>query len=113
MTTFRRGEVLLVPFPFSDLSRTKRRPALVISSDAYNHASNDVVIAQITSNVNSVSLPGDHRVDSWEDAGLLAPSLVRPRVTTLHTSLPIRVLGRMPPADMSAIDRGLALALGL
>lgn len=113
MTTYERGDVVLVPFPFSDLSRTKRRPALVISSDAYNRVSNDIVIAQITSNVNAPPLPGDHRVHSWAKAGLLAPSLVRSRLTTVHASLPTRVLGRMPEDDIRSIDRAIASALGL
>lgn len=113
MTTFRRGTVLLVPFPFSNQSQAKRRPALVVSSNAYNEASNDIVIAQITSRLSGPSLLGDHRVDAWEEAGLLAPSLVRSRLTTLHASRPIRTLGHMPDMDMMAISRSLALALGL
>jgi mRNA interferase MazF len=102
-----------VPFPFSDLSRAKRRPALVVSSDAYNEASNDILIAQITSRLDGPPLPGDHAVAGWKEAGLLAPSLVRPRLTTLHAALPLRALGHMPSNDMKAVDRGLALALGL
>ena len=36
MTTYNHGDVILVPFPFSNQSATKKRPAVVISSNAYN-----------------------------------------------------------------------------
>jgi len=113
MTNYRRGDIVLVPFPFTDLSDVKRRPALVVSTDDYNERTADVIIAQVTSRVNSPPRPGDHRVRSWKEAGLLAPSLVRARLTTLHSSLLVRVLGRMPAEEMNAIDSSLASPLGL
>lgn len=113
MTRPERGSVVLVPFPFTDLSAVKRRPALVISTDTYNAATGDVIIAQITSRVNSPPRPGDYRPKRWREAGLLLPSLVRARITTLESSMLIRTLGLMSPEEMTAIDRALASALGL
>ena len=113
MTSYKRGAVVLVPFPFTDLSAIKRRPALVISIDRYNLLTGDVVIAQITSKVDSPPRPGDHRVGRWQDAGLVAPSLTRARVTTLHSSVVIRQLGVMPAADLTQIDAAIGSALGL
>jgi len=113
MTAPNRGDVVLVPFPFTDLSAVKRRPALVVSSDEYNRATGDVIIAQISSKLRSRPRPGDHLVGDWEAAGLLLPSLVRARITTLHTSIVIRVLGTMPEGEMTGAERGLRLALDL
>lgn len=113
MTSCDRGDVVLVPFPFSDLTDVKRRPALVISTREYNDASGDVIIAQITSRTRGRPLPGDHRVQNWKKAGLLAPSLVRVRVTTLRASLVLRKLGQMPAGDMQLIDTQISSALGL
>lgn len=113
MTGYRRGSIVLVPFPFTDLSAVKRRPALIISNDTYNDATGDVIIAQITSKVNSPRRPGDHRLNDWRGAGLPLPSLVRARMTTLHSSLLVRSLGRMPDGEMRAIDKRLAETLGL
>lgn len=113
MTRYERGTVVLVPFPFTDLSTAKRRPALVISNDEYNRATGDVIVAQITSKVNSPPRPGDYRLNDWRAAGLPLPSLVRARMTTLHSSLPVRTLGRMPAGEMRSIDEALAVALGL
>jgi len=109
----RRGAVVLVPFPFSDLSGLKKRPALVLSTEAYNAASPDVVIGMITSRVSSPPRPGDYRIARWQEAGLLVPSLFRSKLTTLEGSQVLRVMGAMPAEDMKAIDRALAQALGL
>lgn len=113
MTTFSRGQVVVVPFPFTDLSGVKRRPALVVSSEEYNQRTGDVIIAQITSRVNSPQRPGDYNVKDWKGAGLLAPSLIRARMTTLHSSILVRVLGQMPAAEMHAVNRALESALSL
>jgi mRNA interferase MazF len=112
MTTYRRGDVVLVPFPFSDLSGTKRRPALIVSGEGFN-TSPDVIIAQITSNLETRRQAGDYEVSDWQGAGLLYPSLVRSRVTTLEHRLVVRVLGRMPAAEMVEVDTALREALGL
>ena len=48
-TRYRRGDIVLVSFPFTDLSSSKRRPALVISPDSFNEQGQDVVLVAITS----------------------------------------------------------------
>ena len=51
---YQRGDIVLVPFPFTDLRTTKRRPALIISNEMVN-ATGDVIIVMITSqNKNDV-----------------------------------------------------------
>ena len=47
MTAYKRGDVVLVPFPFSNQTDAKKRPAVIISSDAYNNISSDIVIMAI------------------------------------------------------------------
>jgi mRNA interferase MazF len=46
---YKQGEIVLVPFPYSDLSGSKRRPVLVVSNDAYNSSFPDIVVVVITS----------------------------------------------------------------
>jgi mRNA interferase MazF len=113
MTSYERGAVVLVPFPFSERPVTKKRPAVVVSSEAYHEASDDVIIAQITSKLAVRPRPGDHRVAAWQEAGLVTPSLVRVKLATLDGGLILRRLGTMPSPDMRAIDRGLVVALSL
>lgn len=51
MTRFEYGDVVLVPFPFTDQSISKKRPAVVVSSAAYNAERPDVIIIAVTSQV--------------------------------------------------------------
>lgn len=48
---FKQREIVLVPFPFSDLSSSKRRPVLIISNNYYNDKFPDVLVCVITSNL--------------------------------------------------------------
>jgi mRNA interferase MazF len=45
---YRQGQIVLVPFPYSDLSGSKRRPVLIVSNDEYNTSFPDIVVAAIT-----------------------------------------------------------------
>ncbi len=60
---YKQRQIVLVPFPYSDLSGNKRRPVLIVSNDAYNKAFNDVLVCVITSNLRkdeySVTLSND------------------------------------------------------
>lgn len=56
--TYKRGDVVLVPFPFTNLSNAKQRPALVVSADAFNFTRADVLVAAITSQIPA-QLAGD------------------------------------------------------
>ncbi len=47
---YKQREIVLVPFPYSDLSSAKRRPVLIVSNDDYNKKFQDVVVCVITSN---------------------------------------------------------------
>lgn len=51
---YKQGEIVLVPFPYSDLSGAKRRPVLIVSNDAYNASFPDVVVVVVTSKVAKI-----------------------------------------------------------
>ncbi len=52
--TYNQGSLVLVPFPFTDLSATKKRPALVVSPNWFNRTYEDVVLAAVTSDVSTL-----------------------------------------------------------
>src|SRR3989442_14007766 len=83
---YRRGDVVLVPYPFVERDASKRRPALVVSADTYNAACPDIILALVTSKTGVSARPGDHKIADWRGAGLIGPSLVRSRLATLHHS---------------------------
>lgn len=110
---YQRGDVILVPFPFTERLAEKQRPAVVLSTEAYYASGNDLIIAQVTSRTNAPPRPGDHLLQGWREAGLPLPSLVRARVTTIHTSRVRRRLGTLALADLRAVEGGLRTVLGL
>jgi mRNA interferase MazF len=84
MTTYKFGDVILVPFPFTDQSTSKKRPAIVISSDNYNRYKPDIILIAVTSQVNATLQFGEITIDNWADAGLIKPSVIKPIITTLE-----------------------------
>lgn len=115
MTICKRGDVVLVPFPFpfSDQTAIKKRPAVVISSSLYNEKTNDVVIIAVTSKVERSSDIGECLIADWQSAGLLKPSAVKPAVSTIEQVLVLKKLGSLTAKDIPAVDRMLKTLLGL
>ncbi len=112
MTTYSRGDVILVDIPFSGTVGSKRRPAVVISVDAFNNAGIKLIVAAITSNVSPPFRPGDTLLSEWDAAGLLKPSAVRGVLATVDKSDIARKLGAMSPSDFGRVERNLANILG-
>lgn len=107
---YRRGDVLAVPYDYSDLTGGKVRPAVVISSDAYNLAQPDLVLAGISTQVHKAS-DYDYLLVNWAAANLRYPSLVRGRFLTLEQNLVRRVVGRLTPSDFAGVEDKLISVL--
>ena len=107
---YRRGDVIAVPYDYSDLTGGKVRPAVIVSSDAYNLARLNVVAAGISSQVVKAG-PYDHVLADWAAAGLRYPSLVRGRLLTIEQNLIRRTVGRLSQADLAAFEEKLAAFL--
>jgi len=103
---------VLVGFVFADESGSKNRPALIVSSPAYNRRRTEVVVAAITSNTER-RLFADHPVREWKSAGLLFPSLVTGIIRTIKRKMIERRLGALARADLDAVDRELRRTLAL
>lgn len=108
-----RGDVVLVPFPYSDLSTTKQRPAVVVSGSTYHQSEPDLILAAITGQIPPRLAPTDCRLRDWRQAGLLMPSLVKSFLLTLDPALVRHRLGRLTPRDLREVDKKLRLALEL
>jgi mRNA interferase MazF len=88
-------EVVLIPFPFSDLSQAKVRPAVCLA-DAQN---GDWILCQITSSPYGDPLALSLSSADFESGGLLAHSFARPaKLFTAHQSKVIRVVGKLHDA---------------
>jgi mRNA interferase MazF len=106
------GDVNLVPFPFTDQARTKKRPAIVVSSAAYNRVRPDLVLMAVTSQVRSVLAFGEVNITHWSAAGLLKPSIIKPVFTTIEKILVLRGLGHLEPTDEQSLRGTLPTILG-
>lgn len=106
------GDVVLVRFPFTNQIAAKQRPAVVVSSRAYNLAKPDLVIMAITSQVHTPSSLGEVRISQWQAANLLKPSAIKPVFATLEQNLILKKLGVLDSSDQKALRQAIAAVLG-
>lgn len=107
MTPFEFGDIILVPFPFTDQSISKKRPAVVISSKAYNTERPDLIIMAVTSQIKPASVIGEVIIQEWQVAGLLKPSAIKPVITTIEKPLVIKTMGRLKEDDQKALKESV------
>jgi mRNA interferase MazF len=99
-----KGDVVVLPFPFSDLSATKKRPALVVA----NLAGDDLILCQITS---------EPRVDDYSivltdkdfySGSLHLSSIIRPnRLFTADISLILYNIGALKEHKIKEVEKGI------
>lgn len=109
--TFERFDTVVVPFPFTDKRTTKRRPALLLSHPDFADATDNVVLAMITSAKQS-DWPGDTTVSDREAAGLPQPCKVRMKLFTLEKRLVEKRIGTLSSADRRAVAAALQKVIG-
>ena len=113
IVTFEAFDVVVVPFPFTDRSTTKRRPALVLSdARAFNKKVGQSVLAMITSARNS-DWPLDVSIENLDSAGLPSASVVRMKLFTLDDQLVIRKAGALAETDRKGVVATLHQLLNL
>ena len=105
--TFNAFDVVVVPFPFTDKTTTKRRPALILSdARAFNLQVGQAVMAMITSAKNS-DWPLDIEILDLDSAGLPSPSIIRMKLFTLDEKLIIRKAGELANSDQTKVIEAL------
>jgi mRNA interferase MazF len=109
----RRGDVVLVPFPYADLTTTKVRPALVVSSTVFTSAEQRIIVAGITSNVTAHQNAASYEIPNWSAAGLQKASVVTAWLATISAQLVQLRIGRLTSRDLHEVERCLRVALEL
>ena len=110
MGPFVSGQVVVLPFPLSDLSGTQKRPALVLACGGYN----DVIVCMITSKSLDIPVGKDYSVEITDSdfvEGKLRESIsyVRPdRLFTAEPTVVCRIVGRLHPSKMKEIRHQLS-----
>jgi len=98
MTVYKKWDIILIPFPFTNLRTNKKRPGLIVSPNEYNDKY-DLVIAFITSKLDSNYRVGDYKIKNWERSNLPKPSMIRMKFATIDKSLVIKKIGRLFEKD--------------
>jgi len=115
----RRGDVVIVEFPFVDGGRGKNRPALVVQSDANNQRLQNTIIAMISGNVRLAGKAAtqvfvDPHADNGASSGLNGPSEVkRESLYTVRQQDILCTIGRLSASWLSTVDECLKASLGL
>lgn len=112
----RRGTIVLTPFPFTDLSGQKVRPAVVVSRS--DRPGRDVVLAFITSHRGQSLSPTDLLIEEshpdFRQTGLKTRSVVKlDKVVTVESAILLGELGELSAALLEQVDVKLRYALGL
>jgi mRNA interferase MazF len=105
------GDIALVNFGFSEGVGFKKRPALVVSSEAYNTNRQEVIILAVTSNVDRLLL-GDTKISQWKEAGLLYPSLVTGIIRTVKAGMVFRKIGEVSKGDLKKVEENIRKIIG-
>lgn len=113
MTAYERGDIVLVPFPFTDQTTTKKRPAVVISSTRYNEIPQDIVIMAVTSQTGKTYGLGECLIKNWKEAGLLKPSAIKSAISTIEQKLVLKKLGKLSADDLTSLNAVLKDLLGI
>ena len=109
MSSYSKHDVILVRYPFSDLSSSKVRPAVIVST---SHPSQDILITPLTSKTGSL-MAGEFVLSEWTAAGLNVATAVKRGVYTVHESLVIKVIGQLSKVDADQLEQSLRDWLGL
>ena len=106
---FHPGDVVVVDFP--GITGVKRRPAVVLSSDAYHAARPDLIVGLITSQTAGAIAPTDHALQDWATAGLRVASAFRSFLVTLPPAANPVLAGHLSERDWSAVRARVKTAI--
>lgn len=107
-------DVVLVPFPFSDLSTNKRRPCLILARLAPKRLPQHFIVCMVTSQLEGIAFPQDHLLDDFAAAGLPKPALVRiAKLVTVEEPLLLKRLGKLAAIDREKVRNNVRELLQL
>lgn len=107
MQNYSKNKIVLVKYPFTNLSNYKIRPAVIISKSIYN----DVFIVPLTSKTAFLS-EGEFILNDWKKAGLNIPSAVKRGIYTIDSKLIIKEIGHITKEDFEKLKSSVLLWMG-
>jgi PemK-like, MazF-like toxin of type II toxin-antitoxin system len=109
MPSYSKNETVLVRYPFSNLTSTKVRPAVIVNAP---HLSQDVLLVPLTSKTTGL-LAGEFVLADWKGAGLNVETTAKRGIFTIHERLVLKRVGRLVTKDAEQLEASLREWLGL
>jgi mRNA interferase MazF len=109
--TVRPGDVVVADFP--GVMGVKRRPAVVLSREAYHSVRPDTILGLLTGQVAAATSPTDHLLRDWQASGLRSPTAFRTFLITLPREDLIAVVGHLTTHDWNEVQARLRLAIAI
>lgn len=114
----RRGDVVLVDYPYSDRMGSKIRPCVVVQSDHSNQRLDDTIVVTISSRTQQANEPTQMLVDlatpAGQQSGLLFTSTIQcSNILTVDCDFILRKIGTLPQEVMPLVNDCLKAALGI
>lgn len=106
--SYSKYDLILVRYPFSDLSSSKVKPAIIINSP---HSSKDYFIVPLSSRTENL-LVGEFILHNWETVGLNVKSVVKRGIFTIQETLILKKIGTLTQEDIDKLEQSLKLWLG-
>ncbi len=104
MEEFVKGDVVVLPFPFSDLSKSKKRPALVVAI----LEGEDIVLCQITSEARVDSYSIVLTSNDFKKGSLNLTSMIRPnKLFTADKSIILYKVGSLKESKIKEVEKGI------
>jgi mRNA interferase MazF len=104
--SFSRGEVVLLPVPFTGLTSRKVRPAVIIGHSSH---AGDLFVVPVSSHLQNVDLA----LEDWQAAGLNVPCGIKSQLATIEGRLVIKSVGTLSRRDWAALENRLRAWLQL
>jgi len=109
---YKKGDIVLVPFPFTDLSNSKVRPAVIVSEDNVN--GDDIIVVFVSSRQNEHLRKHDILIKQSEKNGLKTDSIIKTgKIATLEKRIILGEIGAMDARLLQEIDAKFRLLFGL
>ncbi len=109
MNNYSKNDVILVRYPFSDLSGSKVRPAIVVST---LHISEDFFIVPLTSKTKHL-LDGEFVLANWKETGLNVATAIKRGIYTIKQNLIMKRVGSLTAFDAEKLEKSMCKWLGL
>ena len=108
---YNKYDVLVVKFPFTNLTASKARPVVVASTDFFNKNSReDLIVIALSSQIHN-KLPFEVEIDDWQKSGLAKPTILKAAIATVSSEIVLTKLGQLSKIDIQKVTDLLQMVL--